>query len=80
MADGGRSEGARRFPDPEGVSPVWVWIVVFVVAVVLIGGFWIGNSVRLAKKNKNWERRSPTAFGSGGPDVDESNRSQRRRP
>lgn len=48
-----------------------------ILAIVLIGGIlalWVLNAVRLAKKNKNWERRSPKTIGRGGPHVDDSNR------
>jgi uncharacterized membrane protein YqiK len=56
----------------------WIVVVVVVIAVILIG--WMANAYRLARKNKNVGRRSPTGFG-GGPDVDEQNRSveERRR-
>jgi hypothetical protein len=49
-----------------------------VIVVILLG--WMANAYRLARKNKNVGRRSPTGFG-GGPDVDEQNRSveERRR-
>ena len=56
-----------------------VVLIVVVLAVIVLA--WIGNSYRLAQKNNNVARRSPTALGSSGPEVDEQNRSvaERRR-
>jgi hypothetical protein len=57
----------------------WIIVAVVVIAVILLA--WMGNAYRLAKKNKNVGRRSPTALAGRGPDVDAENRSaaERRR-
>ena len=54
-----------------------VWTIVFIVVAAIILGGWILNARRLAKKNNNWERRSPTMFGRGGPPVDEKKPTRR---
>jgi uncharacterized membrane protein YqgA involved in biofilm formation len=37
-----------------------VWIVVAVVVIGAIVGIWIGNAARLAKRNGQLHRKSPT--------------------
>jgi hypothetical protein len=51
----------------------WIIVAVVVIAVILLA--WIANAYRLAKKNDNVDRRSPTVRGSRGREVDERNRS-----
>jgi hypothetical protein len=60
---------------------VTTWIVVGVVVIAVVLLAWIANAYRLAKRNRNVARRSPTILGNGGPDVDGQNRSveERRR-
>jgi hypothetical protein len=60
---------------------VTTWIVVGVVVIAVVLLAWIANAYRLAKKNRNVDRRSPTVLGNGGPEIDEQNRSveERRR-
>jgi len=57
----------------------WIIVGVVVIAVILLA--WIANAYRLAKKNRNVNRQSPTVLGGRGPEVDEQNRSveERRR-
>ena len=55
---------------------MWGWVIGASVAIVVILLAWVLNAVRLAKQNKTWGRRSPKAFGSGGPDVNEQNRTR----
>ncbi|SEO66234.1 hypothetical protein [Trujillonella endophytica] len=38
----------------------WVWIVVAVVVIGGLLGAWIANAARLARRNGQLERRSPT--------------------
>lgn len=43
-----------------GVVVTWVWIVVAVVVIGAIVGLWVANAARLAKRNGQLGRRSPT--------------------
>lgn len=53
---------------------MWVWIAVAVI--VVVAAVWIGNTVVWTKRNNNLARKSPKAFGHGGPEVDEHNRTR----
>lgn len=39
-----------------------LWIIVFVVVIVLVGGFWIGNTIRWTRRNGQLGRKSPLSW------------------
>jgi len=59
-----------------------VWVIVFIVGVVLIGGFWIGNTIRWTKQNNNLKRQSPLNWSPDNyesrPEIREANRRRKR--